>query len=143
MTRGSGDHAVVERHLAALDSALTHLRGWTGTSLEELRTDQRLQWAVLHGLQVCAQNVLDIATHLAAAAGRDAADYSSAIDRLAELGVLTPAFASSLRPLAGFRNVLVHGYLGVDLAIVHGVLTSKLEDFARFAEAVRSHLRAS
>lgn len=138
MTSGAGDVTVVERHLAALDAALVHLRAWQGTTLEELRGDQQRLWAVQHGLQVCAQNVLDIATHLSAAAGREAPDYATAIDRLAELGILERGFAASLRPLAGFRNVLVHGYLAVDLAVVHRVLTTHLDDFVRFASAVRA-----
>lgn len=137
MTSGSGDTSVVERHLAALDAALVHLRAWQGTTVEQLRGDQQRLWAVQHGLQVCAQNVLDVATHLAAAAGRDAPDYATAIDRLAELGILDPAFAGSLRSLAGFRNVLVHGYLSVDLAIVQRVLSGHLDDFVRFANDVR------
>jgi predicted nucleotidyltransferase len=37
-------------------------------------------WAVERALELCAQNAVDIATHRAATAGRDAADYSSSID---------------------------------------------------------------
>ncbi len=141
MTRGQDDQAVIERHLAMLDATVGQLRKRQAVSLEELRRDVELQWAVQHGLQVSCQNVLDIATHLAAAEGRDAPDYATAIDRLGELGVLEPAFARSLRGLAGFRNVLVHGYLAVDLSIVHTVLAAHLDDFVRFADAVRAWLR--
>jgi uncharacterized protein YutE (UPF0331/DUF86 family) len=81
-----------------------------------------------------------VATHLAAAEGRDAPDYASAIDRLGDLGILEPTFARSLRGLAGFRNVLVHGYLAVDLAVVEEVLARHLDDFATFAQAVRAWL---
>ncbi|MFZ5468995.1 MAG: type VII toxin-antitoxin system HepT family RNase toxin, partial [Myxococcota bacterium] len=79
-------------------------------------------WAVLHGLQLCTQNALDIATHLCAALGRDAQDYRSAIDGLVALGVLPPEFGSRFRDVAGFRNILVHGYLEVDLRRVHTLL---------------------
>jgi uncharacterized protein YutE (UPF0331/DUF86 family) len=109
-------------------------------SLETLRADLPTQWAVLHGLQLCAQNVLDVATHVAAGRGRDPADYASAIDALGELGVLEPSFATRLRGIAGFRNVLVHGYLAVDLAIVHRLLTTHLGDFERFADDLHQSL---
>lgn len=137
MTAGALDPAVVERRLVALDGAVAVLRRWERLTVDDLRSDLATQWAVLHGLQLCAQSVLDVATHLAAANGRDATDYATAIDRLAELGILGADFARSLRGLAGFRNVLVHGYLAVDLDVVCRVLTQHLDDFARFAEAVR------
>lgn len=74
-----------------------------------------------------------MATHLAASGGRSTQDYGGAIDRLGEMRVLPPEFAATLRPLAGFRNVLVHGYLEVDVAVVVRLLGERLEDFAAFA----------
>ena len=38
--------------------------------------------------------------------------------------------------LAGFRNVLVHIYWGVDLAQVHGVLMAELKTLREFKELV-------
>lgn len=93
------------------------------------------------GLQLCAQNALDIATHLAASAGRDAPDYASAIDVLGDIGVLPAGFALRFRGIAGFRNVLVHGYLGVDPARLHQLLNSGLGDLAEFARLVEAHVR--
>ncbi len=140
MTRGQPDPEVIRRHLAALREALSNLRRHAGRSAQELRTDADLRWTVERGLQLCAQNALDIATHLAAASGLDSPDYATAIDRLAELAVLSPEFASRLRPIAGFRNVLVHGYLQVDLNVLERVLREKLTDLEEFAVRVEAHL---
>lgn len=140
MTSGSADPAVIRRHLAALREALANLRKHSGRSAAELRSNADLRWTVERGLQLCAQNVLDIATHIAAASGLDAPDYSSAIERLAELSILPAAFASRLRPIAGFRNVLVHAYLQVDLMIVERVLREKLQEFEQFAQFVEAYL---
>ena len=140
MTRGQYDPEVIRRHLAALREALSNLRRHAGRSAGELRTDADLRWTVERGLQLCAQNALDIATHLAAASGLDSPDYATAIDRLAELGVLTPEFAAQLRPIAGFRNVLVHGYLQVDLDVLERVLREKLTDLEEFAVRVEAYL---
>jgi uncharacterized protein YutE (UPF0331/DUF86 family) len=141
VTPGVPDAVVVRRHLVALDEAIQHLRPHVGRPLSVLLNDLDERWAVERGLQLCAQNVLDVATHLAASAGRDAADYASAIDALGELGVLPSEFASQFRGIAGFRNVLVHGYLGVDVTRVHEVLNSGLDDFAEFARLVDAYLR--
>src|SRR5262245_12664743 len=140
MTPGQHDAAIVRRHLLALDEAVQQLRRHAGRPLSVLTGESGERWAVERGLQLCAQNALDIATHLAASAGRDAPDYASAIDVLGDLGVLPPDFAARFRGIAGFRNVLVHGYLGVDVARVHQLLNAGLDDFSTFARLVQRYL---
>ncbi len=141
MSPGQPDPAVVRRHLLALDEAVQHLRRHVGRPLSLLQTDADERWAVERGLQICAQNVLDIATHLAASAGRDAPDYATAIDVLGELCILPAEFTVRLRAIAGFRNVLVHGYLSVDVSRMHVLLNSGLDDFVDFARFIEAHVR--
>lgn len=140
MSPGTLDRAVVRRHLLALDRALATLESLRETTEGELSRNRERLWAVEHGLQLCCQNAIDLATHLAAAAGRDVPDYASAIDRLAELAVLPADFAARFRTIAGFRNVLVHDYLEIDLSIVHELLTNRLDDFRLFAAHVERYL---
>jgi len=136
---GSLDAVLVRRHLGALDGAVQQLRSHCGRPVEALENRDEA-WAVERGLQVCVQKCLDVATHLAAAAGRDVPDYASGFDRLAELGVLPDDFARRFRAVAGFRNVLVHGYLEVDRSLVHRVLNERLGDFELFARHVQAYL---
>ncbi len=89
-----------------------------------------LPWTVERGLLVCAQNVLDIATHIAASAAVDAPD----IDALGQLGVVPRTLAARIRPLAGLRDVLVHAYLTVDSKRVHGVLQQNLPELHELAK---------
>jgi uncharacterized protein YutE (UPF0331/DUF86 family) len=42
--------------------------------------------------------------------------------------------------MVGFRNVLVHGYDTVDLAVVEDVLRNRLGDLLEFARIVRERL---
>jgi len=91
---------------------------------------------------LCTQCVLDIATHLVTSAGRDAPDYASAIDELGRLGILPSELATQLRPLAGFRDALVHGYLAIDAGRLHGVLNSHLDEVREFARHVNAYMSA-
>jgi uncharacterized protein YutE (UPF0331/DUF86 family) len=141
MSPGQPDAAVVRRHLLALDEAVQQLRRHAGRPLSVLETDPDERWTVERGLQLCAQNALDLATHLAASAGRDTPDYAAAIDALGDLGVLPGDFASRFRGIAGFRNVLVHGYLGVDIQRLHRVLNDPLDDFGAFTRFIEDYMR--
>jgi len=140
MGPGEIDVQIIRRHLAALREALEVLATHSGTSLEALDTDTEARWIVERGLQLCAQNALDIATHIAAGRGRDVPDYASAIDELGRLGVLSREFVSEFRSVAGFRNVLVHGYLEVDLDVLCTLLNERLGDFEAFAAQVEAYL---
>ncbi len=137
---GRPDRRVVERRLAALRRAAAALRRHAGASAATLRADSDRRWAVERGLQLCAQNALDVAAHLAAAGGLDPASYRSAIDGLVEAAVLPPDFGERFRGVAGFRNVLVHGYLDVDPESVARFLVEGLDDFEEFARHVERWL---
>ena len=140
MTRGQPDTKLIRRHLAALREALLLLERHVGRTAEQLRSDPELRWIVERGLQLCVQNALDVATHLTTAAGLDAQDYATAVDRLAELSILPPDFAARLRKIAGFRNVLVHGYLQVDAGILESALKEGRSELSDFADHIEKHL---
>lgn len=140
MTPGQPDITLIRRHLLAMDQSLVVLERHRGQSIEALSSNREELWVVERGLQLCAQNALDIATHLAVSAGQDVPDYGTAMDRLAELAILPRDFATRFRAIAGFRNVLVHAYLEVDLATVHRLLNERLGDFSEFSRHVEAHL---
>lgn len=142
MSPGEIDPEVIRRHLMGLRWAVEALKQHRGCSTEDLESDSDLRWAVERGLQLCAQNTLDIATHVAVAAGRDVPDYAAAIDALAGIGALPREFARGFRNIAGFRNVLVHGYLDVDVALVNRLLNERLSDFTEFADYMERLLAA-
>jgi uncharacterized protein YutE (UPF0331/DUF86 family) len=140
MVPGQIDVQIIRRHLAALRESLQLLSAHSDVSAERLGTDTEQRWIVERGLQLCAQNALDIATHIAASRGRDVPDYASAIDELGRLGVLGHDFVRGFRGVAGFRNILVHGYLDVDLKILVALLHDGLDNFESFAAHVEAYL---
>ena len=79
-----------------MQAALQNLQRHRNSTLAELQLNLDQLWAIERGLQLIAQNALDIATHLVAAAGFDSADYTTAIDRLVTIRALSPEFAARL-----------------------------------------------
>jgi uncharacterized protein YutE (UPF0331/DUF86 family) len=140
MTPGRLDATLVRRHLLALAEAQLVLGSHQGRSVEDLVSDPEERWIVERGLQLCAQNALDVAVHIAASTGRDVSEYAVAIDRLAEMDILPRDFAARFRGVAGFRNVVVHAYLEVDITLLHRLLNEHLGDFSEFARYVRAYL---
>jgi uncharacterized protein YutE (UPF0331/DUF86 family) len=96
---------------------------------------------VERNLEVAAQCCLDICHRIISIErALKLGDYHEAFLRMSELGVLPPKFARKLAPIAGFRNILVHEYLGIDWNEVYSNL-KKTKDLVKFSEYIRKWLQ--
>lgn len=55
-------------------------------------------------------------------------------------GVLSQELGGRLRGLGGFRNILVHGYLGIDAEKVYAALQRSGRDFTDFEAEILAWL---
>jgi uncharacterized protein YutE (UPF0331/DUF86 family) len=60
---------------------------------------------------------------------------------LAEASLIGQESLRFLVPMAGTRNILVHGYDKIDDALVYGILKKRLGDFERFLAEVKTAAR--
>ena len=127
---------LVER-LAELHRHLDHLAAIRPRVVgrEALERDLSLRNDVLFSLLAICQLVIDIAGELSARRGDRFEDYLGAVRNLALDPRFTPDLVRSLERLPGFRNVLVHEYIALDLDRVIEALDG-LDPIARFAALV-------
>jgi len=103
--------------------------------------DPYLRDIVERNLEIAAQCCIDICNRIISLENvKKPIDYYDAILRMGEIDVLPMDFAKDLAPITGFRNILVHEYLGIDWDEVYNKL-SHMDDFFRFAECIREWLR--
>jgi uncharacterized protein YutE (UPF0331/DUF86 family) len=111
------------------------LRRSSGASLEDLQPD--LIAAVKYRFVVAIEAAIDASRHVAASRGlRMATDYADAFVVLGEAAVLDAELVRELKDMAGFRNLLVHGYAVVDDARVVEILQTRLGDFDDFRRQI-------
>lgn len=135
------DKEVILKKLQELERYLKELHTFKGLSLEELASSLQKAWSVKHGLQLSIQIVIDVGNHILASIGENRiADYVDVIDRLGERKIIPDDFAKRIRDMAGFRNILVHEYIEVDLKEVHRVLLERLNDFQEFIDYIKVYL---
>jgi uncharacterized protein YutE (UPF0331/DUF86 family) len=90
---------------------------------------------------LAAQTVLDIGNHiLAGEFGESATEYEAILKGLGARGVLSRALGKRLQGLGGFRNILVHGYLGIDAEKVYAALQRGPGDFTDFEAEILAWL---
>jgi len=124
--------AELRRHLDHLRAIRPRVSGW-----QDLERDLSLHNDVLFSLLTVCQLVIDIAGELAARRGDRFEDYTEAVRLLARDARFPADLVEQLEPLPGFRNVVVHEYVALDLRRVVEAL-DRLEPVERFAEVVRS-----
>jgi uncharacterized protein YutE (UPF0331/DUF86 family) len=130
------DPDLVAKKLALIETSVSELRSLARP--QALRTDVREQRFVEHTLQVAIQAALDVASHIVSDDRLGEPETNRELfDLLARAGRIAPALAATLRDMAGFRNVIVHGYQDVDLGVVEDVLRNHLGDLLAFVAAIR------
>lgn len=127
--------AELRRHLQHLEEIA--LRVTDRTALER---DLSLHNDVLFSLLMVAQLVIDIAGELSARRGDRFEDYTEAVRNLARDARFPTALVRELERVPGFRNVIIHEYVALDLDRVVDALgrLAPIEQFARIVAAIES-----
>jgi uncharacterized protein YutE (UPF0331/DUF86 family) len=127
----------IERRLDELNERLARLEPLKYKSRGEFDEDPYLRDIVERNLEVAAQCCIDICHRIISLENaKKPNDYYDAIFRMSELDVLDSDFARSFAPIAGFRNVLVHEYVGIDWDEVFDNL-QEIDILVQFAESIR------
>lgn len=108
----------------------------------EIRRDVREARFVLHTLQIAIQAAIDVASHIVSDQRLGEPETNRELfDRLARHEWLPDDLAATMGRMAGFRNIVVHGYGGVNLEITRDIVEHRLDDLLAFAAAIRARLR--
>jgi uncharacterized protein YutE (UPF0331/DUF86 family) len=130
----------IERRLDELNERLARLKPLQEKSQAEFESEPYLRDIVERNLEVAARCCIDICHRLIALEdARKPTDYYEAILIMGELKILLSDFARRLAPIAGFRNILAHEYLGIDWDQVYRNLLN-LTDLNLFSEYIRRWL---
>ncbi len=136
------DHRVIEKRINLLKEYLQALKELKKISFEDIDSSLQAAWAVEHGLQLAIQSVIDIGNHILASLGENhIEEYGEIIDRLGKKGVIPSSFAKKIKDMTGFRNILVHEYVEVDLKRVYAILQNRLNDFEEFIIYIQTFLK--
>lgn len=137
------DPDLITAKLADLQSRIERVRARCPESAEALANDRDALDLVSFNLLLAVQACLDIGSHIIADEGWEPAQtLAGTFRRLHEHQVLQDATSRALAEAAGLRNVVAHGYAGVDPDRVYRAATDGLHDLEAFAQQVASWVRS-
>jgi len=98
-------------------------------SLEEFKSDKMVYGSSERFLHLTIEALLDIGNHIVADHNLGRVEsYSDIPKLLAENNFLNDELKKLFVKIIGFRNILVHDYLDVDLEIVYSIISTNLVD---------------
>jgi len=118
---------------AIIERCIARVREEHGGDPRSLTADQRRQDSIVLNLQRACEAAIDLAMHRVRTQALGVPQESRhAFELVRDAGRVPVDVAEAMIRMVGFRNVAVHDYRRLDLAIV---VTAHLDDFLAFAHA--------
>ena len=131
------DRDLVTAKLRELAERIERVRKHCPREASDLAADPDALDLVSFNLMLAVQASLDLASHLISDEGWPPAEtHADAFRSLHQHGVLTQETAETLGKATGLRNVVAHGYAGVDPVLIYQAAMYGLADLERFSREV-------
>jgi uncharacterized protein YutE (UPF0331/DUF86 family) len=122
---------------AAIERAVRRVREEHAGDDRNLLENQTRQDAIILNLQRACETSIDAAMHIVRVRRLGVPQESrDAFVLLEQARVIDADLADRLKKMVGFRNVAIHDYQKLDLAIVRSIVVSRLEDFLAFTSVL-------
>lgn len=142
MAPRSLDRNRIEDALLLMRQLLTDLDDLVGQpSADDLRSDRGRRHVAERIPTQLADMAAAINAHIGSAVqGRAPRDYRDSFTLAAASGAISEELATDLHGSAGLRNVLIHGYLNLDLDQVAAAVPLAQRRYTQYVEAIGSFL---
>ncbi len=135
------DSELLEKKLAFIETCVRELRELSQSA--RIETDIREERFVAHTLQIAIQAALDIASHIVSDERLgEPRTNRELFDLLQRHHWLSLELTDTMGKMAGFRNIVVHGYQSVDPRIMRDIVENRLGDLIDFTAAIKRRLQA-
>lgn len=132
----------IERKIKAVEERLERLKTLSEslTSFEDYQSSADIKDIAERNLQVAIETCLDIGKIIISGERLgEPKDNKGIFVVLSEAGFLTGESLAFMVPMAGTRNILVHGYDKVDDGLIFGILKRHIVDFYSFLKQIKEN----
>jgi uncharacterized protein YutE (UPF0331/DUF86 family) len=136
---------IIEQKISTLLEKIERLKKFREISFNEFSENLDIKDIVERNLQIAIEACIDIGKVIISDMNlREPTDNKGVFKVLAENGIIIQESLDFLMPMAGTRNVLVHGYDKIDETVIFGILKKHMEDFYKYlADIKKNYLERS
>ncbi len=128
--------------LSRLKNYVNYLKALKDTPFEIFENDFKVRGASERYLHLAIESVIDVGNEIISMQQLRRPDkYRDIPEILVESGIIPKEFALEFGNMIGFRNLLVHDYTVIDIALEYEFLKTKLHDFEEFMKYITNWLK--
>lgn len=132
---------VLVNKLSVIARCLNRIRDVYAEAGEAFLTDYTRQDSVILNLQRACEASIDVANYLNKQKKLGIPQSSrDSFQLLTDAGMLPAQLSSNLKKMIGLRNIAVHDYRELNIAIVESVINNHLVDFEQFIKVIKKLL---
>lgn len=125
--------SVILNKIASIERCVQRVKEDYNGHEKDFETNFMRQDAVILNLQRACELSIDLANHLVKAKGLGVPQNSrQGFELLAEAGIINEGLSRELKAMVGFRDIAIHNYTKLDLAVVRAIIDSHLPTFLGF-----------
>jgi len=137
------DSTVINSRIGKLREYLKILKEISQEDEIEFTQNYKIYGLAERYLQLAIECVLDIGNHLISRLEfKKPETYQDIFIILGKNSIIPEEFSEKIAKMAGFRNILVHGYLDLDESIVYNHLKEDLKDFEDYIKYIIQYLKS-
>jgi len=130
---------VIINKLATIDRCLSRIREVYAQAGDKFLSDYTKQDSVILNLQRACEAAIDLANYINKVKELGIPQSSrDSFELLHKAGILSLEVSVNLKKIVGLRNIAVHDYQELNMAIVQFVVENHLVDFQHFNKAVKA-----
>ncbi len=127
---------IVFAKVSAIQRCLRRIKDVTGLKPDSL-DDIDVQDIFVLNLQRAVQATIDLAAHVGASEGLGIADtVKGNFQILRDNRLISKKLSDKMQAMAGFRNIAIHDYQNLNVAVLKAILRKHLKDIEEFYTAV-------
>jgi uncharacterized protein YutE (UPF0331/DUF86 family) len=135
------DRELIEKKLRRIEEFLREISPVEVNTFDEFDRNIMVRRFIERNIELAVEQMVDICKHIVSSLDlREPQTYSECMDILHEAGIIGSNNLDTYRSMIRFRNLLIHGYDGVDSSITFGIYKKRLEDFRCFIKEIRAFL---
>ncbi len=125
---------VVLNKVATIERCIQRIHDEYDNNFENNLTKQD---AIILNLQRAAETAIDLGTHIIRDKKLGLPQTSREVfDLLEKANIISTEICTNMKKMVGFRNIAVHDYTRLNLAIIKNIIELHIEDFLQFTKAI-------
>ena len=139
------DTRLLTRKLKRIEQFLREMETADGpATFEEFAGNTIFKRFVERNIELSIEQMIDICRHLISGLDlQEPETYAACFEILSNAGIIPEASVERFKAMARYRNLIIHGYDGVDDTITFGIFRKRLGDFRTYVDYIRQYVKAA